>query len=1288
MSAFPSGTLVNKRYRVVRLLGSGGMGTVYLVQDTLADDFPLALKTLACAPAPEGQGGAGSSALGPEHGTHGVSEENARADGACSPAGGSLRGEFGAMVQFRHPNLARVYDFGETEGTGAPFLTMEYLEGGGLLAWAQGETLEGICASFAQICRALAYVHARGFLHRDLKPGNVLMTGGGNGPATVKLVDFGLLGVRGTDRTPGDVAGTPEYTAPEVFLEQPLGPASDLYSLGVMMYEVVCGRVPFLGKTVESVARQHVEIEAKRLPGRQPAVTDVLWPVIARLLAKCPAERHPCAANVIEAMNECSGLRLPLETRETTEAYFARSPLVGRESELGRLKDGVSALLEARPGRRPLLLEARTGLGKTRLLEELRFDSQLRGVPFFEAACPRVACPPYGPLQDVLCQALAEAGVGVEDRGTDFDAVCSAAGTYAGVRAPVAHAGLGGAEANVQFADTVLRFLSCLGRRKPFVLVLDDVQWIDSATADMILYVARNAGVGRFQLLLAYRDDELGAGAGQRIVEELNDTRAGRVRLCPLSSADLGTMLRGMLGELRVPEAFLEALCRDSGGNPFFAGELLRLYAQEGLIVREGGTWRVRDAVLTQPTPVPSSLRELASRRVGGLPDELARVVRLLAVIGDAAEMGLLTKVLSVPTDRLQGWVEQLLTRGMVDRDAGTGRLRIRHAELGHALYAAMPDNVRREQHGLVGEALEGMGDGRGTAGTGQLARHFLGACDVSRGCLYGLAAARALRSAYANAEALRLYGKVLSLEPHPDAALEVEISEGLADVCRFVGDTGRAIAWCERGLAASRASADEDAQFRLHVTMGRILEGKGDFGEAQRHYDASVALAEVVSPSCRELAGLYDAMALLALRQGQTNQGLGLTRQAIAVLGDDIQNATAASIYTNMAIAHQGQQESEEALRWAGESMVIRQRIGDQEGLSRSLNNKGMLHRSRGEIEEALTCYQGSLGIKVKLGNRQGAAVTHYNIGNLHARRGEFARARAEYERSHALQEEIGDRPGVATALLGIGHACRYTGEYDAACEALRGCIDIRRDQGRGLAFALLELTETLNQMGAYAEAETVLHDAEAVTGTGEHAYEAAVGWLVSARICAARERWGPADAACREALSRFQELDDSGGVAAATLLGAEIAFGQDTLEEADRLQLQAADMERESGGTSARCRVMCLASEIRYRCGDREEALRLSRETIAAADAMGTPELTWRAALVAADVYRLKGRYVSELKACERAVEALRRCCLHIADPGRQRQYLASGGRQRVTRSLASLAGRLEGLLPESTA
>src|SRR5437867_10925802 len=197
--------LLNERYAVVRLLGEGGMGSVYLVRDTYQGGRQVALKFL-------------------------------RAEGLNAETIELFKDEFRSMARLRHPNLAEVYDFGCVESDGRYFLTMEYVKGEALGQQKREMLVDRFDSLTVQGLRALDYIHSRGMLHNDVKPHNIMIYL----PFQVKLLDFGLARGQAESVKTG-LSGTLHYIAPERFGEKGVDGRSDLYSLGVVLYEVLTG---------------------------------------------------------------------------------------------------------------------------------------------------------------------------------------------------------------------------------------------------------------------------------------------------------------------------------------------------------------------------------------------------------------------------------------------------------------------------------------------------------------------------------------------------------------------------------------------------------------------------------------------------------------------------------------------------------------------------------------------------------------------------------------------------------------------------------------------------------------------------------------------------------------------------------------------------------------------------------------------------------------------------------------------------------------------------------------
>jgi eukaryotic-like serine/threonine-protein kinase len=287
--------VINKRYRPIELLGSGGMAEVYLAHDAVLDR-DVALKVLSRTYVDDDE----------------VIER--------------FRSEARNAASLRHPNIVSVYDRGETED-GTYYIVMEYLPGGTLKEriLREGPLPPRTSAAAAiQVAEALMEAHRNDVIHRDVKPQNILITEGGD----AKVADFGIARAASSatlTRT-GVLLGSVQYMSPEQAIGARVGPRSDLYSLGVVLYEMLTGELPYDAESPISVALKHVEGRLRPPRTVEPSIPEGMNTVTVRLLAKDPEERYPDATSLLEDLDRAGrGLSPKAATTRTLVGSVAKT---------------------------------------------------------------------------------------------------------------------------------------------------------------------------------------------------------------------------------------------------------------------------------------------------------------------------------------------------------------------------------------------------------------------------------------------------------------------------------------------------------------------------------------------------------------------------------------------------------------------------------------------------------------------------------------------------------------------------------------------------------------------------------------------------------------------------------------------------------------------------------------------------------------------------------------------------------------------------------------------------
>jgi hypothetical protein len=460
-----------------------------------------------------------------------------------------FKAEFAIMAELDHPSVARVHDFEALHGSDDYFFTMECVQGAQLSRAVERADVDVILGFVVQVCRALAYLHSRGIVHRDLKPSNVIV----DVDSRARVLDFGIAGNHGDL-----VAGTVAYMAPEQLRGGPVDARSDLYSLGITLYELLYGHVPFAADTVSHMIDLHVNA-ALPLDAETRPVPNWVCDLVALLCAKNPADR-PTSANAVIAAINSGGSAYPLATSETTEGYIRTSRFIGRDRERDGLLTHVRARLDGNPRVEPVLFVAGpSGVGKSRLMAEAKREVQLSGLTFLGADAYSAAQSEHGPIVEIMSHALRLAKAAqVEELIHGHALALRLLNPELGVTATRATGADPNRERLAMFEGTV-ELVIALAERAPFVVCIDDLQWAQAGTVEWLDYLAfsvrqreRTGQTARLAVLGSYRSEEYKGRPIEELIGKLeaNDSLK-TLTLAPLRPEDVRRYLDRCSASLR-----------------------------------------------------------------------------------------------------------------------------------------------------------------------------------------------------------------------------------------------------------------------------------------------------------------------------------------------------------------------------------------------------------------------------------------------------------------------------------------------------------------------------------------------------------------------------------------------------------------------------------------------------------------------------------------------------------------------------------------------------------------
>jgi tetratricopeptide (TPR) repeat protein/tRNA A-37 threonylcarbamoyl transferase component Bud32 len=1030
---------LNQRYQLQTKIGHGGMGVVYRAFDRLKNEV-IALKKV--------------NAGGTPFLFTAEVDENIL----------TLAHEFNTLASLRHPNIISVLDYG-FDNAKFPYYTMQLIEQAKTITeYAQTIPEEQKIHLFLDMLQALVYLHRRGVIHRDLKPSNVLVTSTGE----VKVVDFGLAlqqsqitANEDTDR----LIGTLAYLAPEQIKGKAASAASDLYAIGVIVYELFTGRLPFNMENLTEYLLNITQLEPDLTPLPQQ-----LQYIVARLLARDPESRYS-AQEAIQTICLAVGKTFPLESLPMRESFLHASTLVGRESQLAILKEALQETLNGRANF--WLVGGESGVGKSRLIEEVRTYALVKGALVLRGQAVAEGGLPYQLWRDVVRRLIIHTALN-DLEASVLKPLVPDINTLLEREIPDAPE-LTGAAGQQRLILTLIELLQ--RQTQPIVFLLEDLQWSHESLVPIRQMLAIRDQLPCLLMIATYRDDER---------PTLPDELAGMqvLKLHRLNKAAIGELSELMLGEMGKRSDIVKLLQRETEGNVFFIVETVRALAEDA-----GALSKIGQKML--PTSiVAGGIQQILQRRLSQVPQRYRLSLKRAAVIGRALNLALLQQ-LEKSAD-----VEAFVLAGA---DVGIfeivdGAWRFSHDKLREAILNALPEDELRDLHREIAQAIEAQYPDN-TAYEEILMEHWRAAGEPEQEVKYLISVTRQIvynHDEYERAERVIARGKqILTLD---DQRLPTLLNFSSKN-CWRVGDFEQAKYRAEEALAAAERLSNTlemaESLNNLAITCGQ----QSAYESAHRYFIQALSLHRQIDNK-RGIGYSLNGLGLIAQRQSDYRLARIYLEQSLALRDEIGDKEGVAATVNNLGVVAQAEGNIQAARTYYQQGLTLCREIDDKEGVGYGLLNMGLIAQEQGEYTVATDLLQQSSLVLRKIGDRYGLTHSLHGLGLIALSHGEYGQAQDYLKQSLSLREEIGDKHGIAVSLNSLGILSvdveKYADAENYFQQGLRLFEDLSDKNGtahsrKGLGIAALRQGKYQSARDFFQESSSIFEQIREKSGLAE---------------------------------------------------------------------------------------------------------------------------------------------------------------------------------------------------------
>jgi len=979
-------------YKIIEKLGGGGMGVVYKAHDTKLKRL-VAVKFLPQQVA--------------------VNKENRE----------RFKIEAQAAAALNHPNIATIHAIEEHDDQ--IFIVMEYIEGKELMDIVgngpdRSLPINDVINYATQIAEGMKAAHKKGIVHRDIKSSNIMITDEGQ----VKIMDFGLAKMGGNAQLTKQysVIGTAAYMSPEQVEGQPVDERSDIFSFGVVLYEMLSGMLPFSGDYDVAVLYSIVNTDPAPLEEFNPSIPDQLKQVVSQCLKKSKNERYQTCAEVLSDLEKQQGPtveaagQIRLAPEISMPGFGERNVFIGREAQLNELHQQLQKTMQHKGF--TVLIKGESGIGKSTLASQLIKEARAMSMNIFRGQCLfREGGLPYHPYAQAIKSSFQNSAQSIIEL---LQAKAANLGINLTDRLPLVQAFLNLTNDSSlllnkeQLWDAIVTLFRVIASDRPTLLLIDDLQWADKTTLGLFSFISRNIPNMPLLQLGIYRPGEypaerdLDPSALTDSIRQLKiEGYANQIDLARFTKDETKILIHQILEHHDVDPLIAQRVFEKTQGNPLFIFELVNFMNSHGIIKSDGKKLYLDES--PDSMDISERVQDVIIQRLNRLSDQQKEILEIAACDGEYFKSDAINACLNIDRIALLKELQSLeREHRLIHHDKNL--YHFDHPLIRHVLYENILDELRGEYHRMIAKWLVENQEIQ-TEAASRISHHLISSGQEKEALTYLLHAAEQARQLFAHDEAMKHYQKAQEIFKRYDMK-------------------------------------NSNVWMSVEKGLGEIYSSLAKPDEAIEHFTRLLQLAQKENNRVEEIRALHRTADNLRVA-GDIKKGITTCEQALAMATNLDNDTEKINCLNTLAFIYSAHAEYEKTVQLSREALALSQQLNDEKNQSLSLSNLGLAYWHQGKHQLAVENLEKALALQRSIGDSRGIATTLNFVGLAYWRLGQYEQALSRHEESLKIKKRIGDYPAIPGSINNIGDVYRDIGHLEKAIEHHKQSLKLAREQG-----------------------------------------------------------------------------------------------------------------------------------------------------------------------------------------------------------------------------------------------